>query len=218
MEAFAKEARLSAFRSSQLNDAFYWTVARRIWTEDEPEVLFAYTKAIDELSHFFYRAGVPEAAELGWSEAEITRYGGVVDRAYEWTDRRRATLVDLVDADPDTLLIVLSDHGWEREPDGNYNHNHAPPGILILYGADVCREDCRPLGEASVYDIAPTVLERLGLPLSEEMPGRPLPAFDHPNPVQTVAVYGPPLHRGGVVGSELDAEMNEKLRALGYLD
>ena len=55
--------------------------AERIWVEDEPDVMFVYTKAIDEFSHFFYRAGVPEAAELGWSEAEIDRYGSVVDRS-----------------------------------------------------------------------------------------------------------------------------------------
>ena len=217
-ESFTKENRLSAFRSSHLNDGFYYAAAEAIWVEDEPDLMFVYTKAIDELSHFFYRASVPEAPELGWSEAEIARYGGVVDRAYEWTDRRIAPLVELVDADPNTLLIVLSDHGWEREPDGNYNHNHAPPGILILYGADVCRGDCAPLVEPSVFDITPTVLERLGLPLSEELRGRPLPAFDNPRPVQTVAVYGPPLHGGGAVGSELDEEMTEKLRALGYLD
>ena len=218
VEAFDKEVKLSAFRSSQLNDGFYFGAAERIWIEDEPDVLFVYTKAIDEFSHFFYRAGVPEAKKLGWSDEEIALYGPVVDRTYEWTDRRIAPLVDLVDADPNALLVVLSDHGWEQEPDGNYNHNHAPPGILILYGADVCTEGCADLGEPSIFDVTPTVLERLGLPLSEEFPGRPLPAFHTPHHVQTVSLYGPPLGTGGVVGSELDEEMNEKLRALGYLD
>ena len=218
VQAFSKDVKLSAFRSSQLNDSFYFGTAERIWIEDQPDVLFVYTKAIDELSHFFYRAGVPEASKLGWSAAEIERYGPVVDRAYEWTDRRLAPLVDLVDADPNTLLIVLSDHSWEREPDGDYNHNHAPPGILILYGADVCREDCVAVDEVSVFDVMPTVLERLGLPLAEEFPGRPLPAFDNPHPVQTVALYGPPLGSGAAVGSELDPELTEKLKALGYLE
>ncbi len=218
VEGSAKEVKLSAFRSSQLNDGFYFGAAERIWVEDEPDVLFVYTKAIDEFSHFFYRAGVPEADALGWNKGEIALYGPVVDRTYEWTDRRIEPLVDLVDADPNTLLIVLSDHSWEREPDGDYNHNHAPPGILILYGADVCTGDCEALDEPTVFDIAPTVLERLGLPLSAEMPGGPLPAFDSPHHVQTVELYGPPLGTGGVIGSELDEEMTEKLKALGYVD
>lgn len=217
-KVFSREVKLSAFRSSQLNDAFYFGVAERIWIEDEPDVLFVYTKAIDELSHFFYRAGVPEASELGWSEAEIERYGAVVDRAYEWTDRRIASLVDLVDADPNALLIVLSDHGWEQEPDRNYNHNHAPPGILILYGADVCLQDCESLGEVSVFDVTPTILERLGLPLVEEFPGRSLPAFDSPHHTQVVDLYGPRLTAGGAISSDVNAEQLEKLRALGYLD
>ena len=218
VEAFSKEVKLSAFRSTQLNDAFYFSVAERIWVEDEPDVLFVYTKALDELSHFFYSAGVPEASELGWSDGEIARYSGVVDRAYEWTDRHLASLLDLVEADPNTLLIVLSDHGWEQEPDGSYNHSHAPPGILFFYGADVCLEDCSALDSPSVYDLAPTILERLGLPLSEEIGGHPLPVFNTMHPIQTVELYGPPLTAGGAVRSDIDPDLTEKLKALGYID
>ena len=59
--------------------------------------MVVYAKAIDELSHFFYEAGVPEAEELGHSPREIERYRGVMDRVYEWTDRQIAPLVDAVD-------------------------------------------------------------------------------------------------------------------------
>jgi hypothetical protein len=216
---FTKQVDLSAFRSSHLNDAFYLAAARRLWDAERPDLLFVYARAIDELSHFFYEAGVPEAAELGRSPEEIARYGGVVDRVYAWTDAELAPLVAAVDRDADTVLVVVSDHGWEREPDGGYNHNDRPPGILIVYGAGVCARDCPPLGDPTVFDVAPTVLERLRLPLSQELRGRPLvEAFVDPHPLVRVARYGRPLDRARNVASDADRELTEKLEALGYVE
>jgi hypothetical protein len=216
---FSKEVDLSAFRSSHLNDSFYLAAARRLWDAQRPDLLFVYARAIDELSHFFYEAGVPEAARLGRSPEEIARYAGVVDRVYEWTDAELAPLVDAVDRDGDAVLIVVSDHGWEREPDGGYNHNFRPPGILLVYGAGVCAKQCPPLGDATVFDVAPTVLERLRLPLSEELRGRPLvEAFDEARPVIRVAEYGRALGRARNVASDVDEELTEKLEALGYVE
>ncbi len=216
---FSKEVDLSAFRSSHLNDAFYLAAARRLWESQRPDLLFVYVKAVDELSHFFYEAGVPEAPELGRSPEEIARYGGVVDRVYEWTDAELAPLVDAVDRDGDAVLVVVSDHGWEREPDGGYNHNFRPPGILLVYGAGVCAKQCPPLGDTTVFDVAPTVLERLRLPLSEELRGRPVvEAFDEARPRVRVAQYGRPLGRARNVASDLDGELTEKLEALGYVE
>ena len=216
---FSKEVDLSAFRSSHLNDAFYLAAARRLWDAQRPDLLFVYARAIDELSHFFHEAGVPEAARLGRSPEEIARYAGVVDRVYEWTDAELAPLVEAVDRDGDAVLIVVSDHGWEREPDGGYNHNFRPPGILLVYGAGVCAKQCPPLGDATVFDVAPTVLERLRLPLSEELRGRPLvEAFDEARPVIRVAEYGRALGRARNVASDVDEALTEKLEALGYVE
>ena len=222
--AFSKGSDISAFRSSHLNDAFYLSVAEQIWEEDQPDLMIVYIKATDELSHFFYQADMvyrgeaPEGEDFGLSPVELERYGPVIDRIYAWTDQQIARLVELVDSDPNTLLIVVSDHGWEREPDGGYNHNFAPPGILILYGADVCVEGCPPLQQTSIYDVTPTILQQLGLPLSDELAGVPLPAFRTPRPTTSVAMYGPPLSAGGAVASDIDPELTEKLEALGYLD
>ncbi|TPW12829.1 MAG: hypothetical protein FD129_1391, partial [bacterium] len=49
---------------------------------------------------------------------------------------------------------------------------HLPDGIVILAGPGVLPGTT--LSRASVYDIAPTLLARLGLPLPVEMEGRPL--------------------------------------------
>jgi hypothetical protein len=233
---FSKGQKLSAFRSTHLNDAFYLSAARELWDEEKPDLMVVYAKAIDELSHFFYEAGVPEAAALGWSAGEIARFGGTVDRAYAWMDRRIAPLLEVVESDGQTLLVVVSDHGWAREADGGYNHNEGPPGILILYGAGVCRPAasgepqpggdrrgdgpaCAPLRDPSIYDIAPTILERLHLPLSDELRGRPLvEAFEDSRETFRVGRYGGPLHTVRAVPSAIDPQLEESLRALGYAD
>jgi predicted AlkP superfamily pyrophosphatase or phosphodiesterase len=215
---FSKGVPLSAFRSSHLNDDFYAHSARTLWSEDRPDLLVLYLRAVDELSHFFCDAGASNAAELGWSARDIQRFGGVVDHIYEWTDRAIAPLVDEALRDPNVLLAIVSDHGWEREPDGRNNHNFAPPGILILAGAGVCREHCAPLGSPTIYDVAPTVLARLGLPLSRELVGHPLDAaFTVEKPIVEVAAYGGPQNASHAVSSEADAQMREKLEALGYM-
>lgn len=216
---FSKGVPLSAFRSTHLNDEFYLRSALALWRQERPDLMVAYVKAIDELGHFFYEAGVPESRALGWSPEDVARFAGVVDRAYAWTDRMIAPLVDAVERDPRALLVVVSDHGWAKEADGGYNHNDGPPGILILYGAGVCGASCPPLRDPSVFDVAPTLLERLGLPLSRELEGRPLTeAFEQANPVVRVARYGKPLHSAQAIPSEIDRALTEKLEALGYID
>ncbi len=216
---FSKSDPLSAFRSTFLNDAFFFDSAALLLEEEQPDLLVVYAKAIDELSHFFYEAGVPEAPVLGWTARDIGRFGRTVDRAYAWTDSRMAPLVDAVDADGETLLVVVSDHGWAREADGGYNHNDGPPGILVLYGAGVCTRDCPALDDPSVFDIAPTLFERLHLPLSDELVGRPLSeAFEERNPTVLVAAYGAPLHTARSIPSGIDPELNDVLEALGYVD
>jgi hypothetical protein len=217
--SFSKAVPLSAFRSTFLNDAFFFDSGHLLFEEERPDLLVVYGKAIDELSHFFYQASMPEAALLGWSAQDVVRFGRAVDRAYAWTDARIAPLVDAVEADGNTLLIVVSDHGWAKEADGGYNHNDGPPGILILYGAGVCRERCPEIDDPSVFDVAPTVLERLRLPLSDELVGRPwVEAFQAENPRVSVARYGAARHAAKAVPSGIDPELNEMLEALGYVE
>lgn len=218
LRAFSKGVPLSAFRSTFLNDAFYLDAALHLWREEALDLMVVYARALDELSHFFYEAGVPEAEALGWTPGEVARYGDVVERAYTWMDARLAPFLEAAERDPSTLLVVVSDHGWEKEPDGGYDHNHAPPGILALYGAGVCRRDCPGLEDADVYDVAPTLLARLGLPLSRELPGRPLvEAFQEPRPRLAVPRYGEALGSRRAVASELDPALNQMLEALGYV-
>ena len=79
------------------------------------------------------------------------------------------------------------------------------------------------MDEASLMDLAPTILHYLGLPVPEHMDGKVLTeafteAFNSENPVQFAASD---LTGGGaagqVYGAEEEALVLEKLRGMGYV-
>jgi hypothetical protein len=68
-------------------------------------------------------------------------------------------------------------------------------------------------------DVAPSILARAGIPLAEDLPGRPAAALFAPASLETATVptYGPRIAPGATGGTVTDREYLEKLRSLGYL-
>lgn len=69
-----------------------------------------------------------------------------------------------------------------------------------------------PLRTGNAIDVAPTLLELLGFPLSEEMPGRPLAGSEHQ---PRIARYGD--RETSQTAPRLNDEYYENLRSLGYI-
>jgi hypothetical protein len=116
-------------------------------------------------------------------------------------------------------LFVVSDHGFQMSSKG-YTHyglpkgTPPPDGILGLIGPEV-KPGLRI--EASVYDVAPTILYLKGLPVGADMDGRPLlDALTVHRPVRT-ALYTRMRHQEGKENPELDRKRLEELKALGYI-
>ncbi len=116
-------------------------------------------------------------------------------------------------------LLVVSDHGFVMSTKG-YNHyglpagTLPPDGILAILGPGL-KPGLRI--EASVYDIAPTILYLKGLPVGEDMDGRPLlEAMASPKPVRTT-VYTRMKHQKGLGSADLDKKKLEELKSLGYI-
>lgn len=116
-------------------------------------------------------------------------------------------------------LLVVSDHGFQMSTKG-YTHyglpagTLPPDGILTVLGPGV-RPGVRI--EASVYDIAPTILYLKGLPVGTDMDGTPLlEALISPKPFRT-ALYTRMKHQKGLGNTELDKKKLEELKSLGYI-
>jgi hypothetical protein len=96
----------------------------------------------------------------------------------------------------------------------------ARAGGLVLRGPGI-RRDAVVNGRTT--DVAPSLLYALGVPLSEQLAGRPLldlfeSAFVARYAVRHVETYGPPSSSGRrVTGRALDDEALERLRSLGYV-
>jgi hypothetical protein len=92
----------------------------------------------------------------------------------------------------------------------------APPFDSIMDAApnSVASDRVTPL------DVAPTIWHGLGVPLSRELPGRPVSSFfDAPeHPDRYIETYGRPFAAAPPrSGKPLDQEMIDRLRSLGYI-
>jgi predicted AlkP superfamily phosphohydrolase/phosphomutase len=109
----------------------------------------------------------------------------------------------------------------EPLPDGTLEGRHRPTGIFAAAGPGIRRGGT--VEGVRIIDIAPTVLYALGLPIPEDMDGRPLlEVFREDFRSGHAVVYSEPQEAGTLAppaesDEEDTAEMERRLRGLGYL-
>jgi 2,3-bisphosphoglycerate-independent phosphoglycerate mutase len=121
--------------------------------------------------------GTYDFAIVNFANPDMVGHTGVIPaalRAMEATDAAVGTVVDATLAAGGCVLLT-ADHGNAEEmlfPDGGVNTQHSTnpvPVVLIAAEADRYR-----LRDGGLRDIAPTLLELLGLPVPQRMTGRSL--------------------------------------------
>lgn len=192
----------------------------------QPDLVYLYSHQPDAVQHWRWRAYEPERF-LRVAPAEVAEYGDDIPAFHRELDRFLGELFARLE--PGTVVILASDHGHSPTlfHAMDSQHRHGPPGILVMAGGPV-RRGVR-LEDAHVYDLFPTVLHLLGLPVPETADGRVLeealePGFRTAAPVTEVASYDallplflPAPERGGEAEERRRQEELEKLRALGYV-
>jgi len=99
-------------------------------------------------------------------------------------------------------------------------HGRKTPGIFIAAGPDI--DPKARAEEYRVIDVPPTLLYAIGLPVAEDFAGRALTelftdAFRTTHPLQTIPTWGAPTEGEGRA-SDIDEELLDQLRALGYIE
>jgi hypothetical protein len=201
---------------------FHWQAATTLdalAVEGQPDFLNFYCHEPDNDQHWNWKWYQPEKF-LFVDPVELEQKREVIPDLYRAFDRFLGELLPRLA--PGTTLMVVSDHGHSPTivDEMQAQHRHGPPGILLLWGDSVRRGV--ELADAHIYDVTPTVLHLLGLPVGADMDGRvlsdALTLESAAAPARTIPsydVFGPLTVESG--GPDLTEEELERLRALGYL-
>jgi tetratricopeptide (TPR) repeat protein len=196
--------------------------------EERPRVLAVYYEGTDAVMHLYGRYSPPR---LPWvSKEDFTAYRNAVTSYWRWQDGLVGEL--LAQRSPQTTVIVVSDHGFRQGPErrkeetfdiDNADADHMIDGVIILNGPEI--KSGAWIEGADVFDITPTLLYLLDLPVAEDMAGAPLEAAVRPEiltqrPPATIPTYETsPLVRGELDSGDEQAResMEQMLRSLGYI-
>jgi predicted AlkP superfamily phosphohydrolase/phosphomutase len=158
-------------------------------------------------------SGEPLVAEA--LRAETVFHGAHMEDApdvvFSFRDRRCRAMPGFA-SDPVIRPANMRRHGYRE-----FGY-HTPEGVLIAAGPGM--RSTSKIASASIYDIAPTVLHLMGLPVPSDMDGRVLDElFERPPLVQPGPSWdeGETAASSGYAAAE-QADVEERLRALGYLD
>ena len=184
-----------------------------------------YFELVDACGHLFMEDAPPR--RVGIAEADFRSFAGTVDLCYAYQDEVVGDLLRLTG--PDTVTVVVSDHGFKsgaQRPDtsGRADTGLAPlwhrvDGLLLMHGRGV--KPGATVNSPGILDVAPTILALAGLPVSRELPGRVLGEAFSDSAVAAPRVvdrYAPPRHPAEALGADDGGRARlEELRALGYL-
>jgi hypothetical protein len=198
-----------------LIDAYHLEIADRILEERKPHGLFVYLPGQDIILGSVAGEGRAHPAAGGGDAA------GRLDEALKTVSSQEILLAELESGlsrfvarmSPSDIIVLLFDPGrFFREEKGE-----ATRGQLFLFGDRI--QASGPRGEAGALDVAPTLLTLAGLPLSRELPGRPVGDLSTlvsglPD-VGFVPNYGD--RPEGVAGPEGSDDFLDRLRSLGYI-
>ena len=219
---------LTHLRQAIATSRGYTDIVKNQLRDQRPELLCLYYEGTDAVMHLFGDDAPPRQP---WITAEaFEAYSDVVSAYWAWQDELLGELLAL--RGPRTTVVVVSDHGFrsgdERRKEDHFrvetaDADHMIDGLIVVNGPET------PVGTkisgADIYDVAPTVLHALGLPVARELNGDVLAdAFRSDvlidRPVTRVASFeNRPLARPPLPNHEQGAStaMEEMLRSLGYI-
>ena len=227
VDEFPRE--LEQLRTIYASDLSYLNVARWLAAHGRFDIFFFYLRGPDMISHKFWRYFEPDKSPVKLSAGEIAAFDQVVPRYYEWVDEVIGEVLGWFP--PETPTVILSDHGFHgprRRQQGWVlgTQEHNPFGIFLVrspyYQAGAWFD------RMELLDIGPTLLALVGLPPSDEMPGRVLTEGltrlgksallkRDRDRVASYQALTPVDLAVGEEDPEVDEAIREQLRSLGYI-
>ena len=193
---------------------------------EKPDLLMVYLEGTDTIGHLLAPYMLPPTLDFDPVDAAV--YAAAVLKYFEIVDRWIGRYLEACPLN-EYVVIMVSDHGFKWGKDrprglsGTFGPTaplwHASDATFAIAGPGVER-----LGEVatqpSVFDIAPTIADLLGIPPDPSWRTTVLPGARPSTiePVEWAALVPPASYRmGGGGAAPADPEFIAKLRALGYL-
>lgn len=213
---------VTGFLWSLACDETYRRIGLHLFTKYPVDLFAVYFGGVDVASHRFWKFARPRDMDYGVRPGDAEVLGGVIDAYYRYVDEVIGEYLGRLG--PDDTLVVLSDHGFQPVlvPDRpSTSGHHRLEGIVALKGRGI-RPAARIEG-ARLVDVLPTLMVLLDQPVSQAFEGRPLlsaldPTFVAAHPVRMVSDYGLKAAAPGPDASDLDRNVLERLRSLGYIN
>ncbi len=213
---------IEGFLWSLACDETYRRIGLRLYREYPVDLFAIYFGGVDVASHRFWKFAHPDALPYGVTPERAAVLGGVIDAYYVYLYGLLGEYLDRLGA-ADTL-VVLSDHGFKPvllpgKP--TTSGHHRLEGIIGFYGRGVKRGGS--VAGAGLVDVLPTLLLLLDVPIANDLEGRVIadaldPRFLEAHPGVRVDTYGPAERPGEPGESDLDRNVLERLRSLGYIN
>ena len=202
--------------------------ATELLEKQEWDFAAIYYDAIDHFCHGFMKYHPPQQKHI--NDHDFRMYQHVVTTGYIYHDMMLGRLLELINED--TTVMLISDHGFHpdhlrpkdlpAEPAGPA-FEHRDYGIFVLKGPGIKQD--KLIHGASLLDITPTLLPLFGLPMAEDMDGKPLAdAFEQELEIEWIASWedvegNDGRHPKDMVVDAADSEAAlDQLVALGYID
>jgi hypothetical protein len=200
------------------------STATALMKSSPTQLTMVYLRGPDPIQHYAWDLVEPNRYRV--PPPNLSRDKGIVESVYRVVDTFVGEL--LATFGTNGWVVVASDHGAEPNPGATGiprrgrpgGHSESATGILVLHGPGVRRG--HQIQDISPYDIMPTVLWLLNVPISRELEGRVIdeafePSFVDQNEREFVRTYG---GRETEIpsASGADEAMLESLRSLGYID
>jgi predicted AlkP superfamily phosphohydrolase/phosphomutase len=203
-------------------DGIVTRIALEVEEQEQPDLMMVLLTGIDRVSHMLW--GSLEPPEL---YPESLRFSGeardaaasAIESYYQYTDALIGRLLEAYDEED--LIFVVSDHGFEAGASlgwltGIHETEAALHGVVFARGRGI------PKGirvhRTTIFDLAPTVLAWLGLPVAADMDGRVVPFLRDVEPEWIDSYDHLPVEHLDSSASGAESELMDQLRALGYLE
>lgn len=175
-----KDEKYELLKKAFFFDDFLMNSVRQHWKDDRIYYSVVRFPGLGIVGKYFYQYHNPTIGG-NISEADIKRYGWVIEKYYEYYDSIIGNLIST--GGEDEMLVVLSLYEYEPLPiwrrilvnifdqkDIYVYKSLSSRGAVLLYEKNALKKDY-PLKEMSIYDIYPTLLYYCGFQLPWELEG-----------------------------------------------